>query len=124
MSSLSPSLHARGVSRASRVLGWAAAVLAAGAALTLLPVKWLAVGLLAGQSGKPSARGAAIASPLVWGATALAGLALAVALTRGPMQDLALRAFLVYGAVILSFLGGIRWGAAARAAQGGVSWNS
>ena len=36
----------------------------------------LAVGLLAGQSGKPSARGAAIALPLVWGATALAGLAL------------------------------------------------
>ncbi len=36
----------------------------------------LAVGLLAGQSGKASARGAAIVLPLVWGATALAGLAL------------------------------------------------
>jgi O-antigen ligase len=33
------------------VLGWAAAVLAAGAALTLLPVKWLAIGLLASITG-------------------------------------------------------------------------
>ena len=51
------------------------------------------------------------------GVLPFAGLALVFALTHGPMQELALRAFLVYGAVILSFLGGIRWGAAARAAQ-------
>ena len=51
------------------------------------------------------------------GVLPFASLALAFALTHGPMQELALRAFLVYGAVILSFLGGIRWGAAARSAQ-------
>ena len=42
----------------------------------------LAVGLLAGQSGKASARWAAITLPLVWGAAALDGLSL------GPGTDL------------------------------------
>lgn len=46
----------------------------------------LAVGLLAGQSGKASARWAAIALPLVWGATALAGLALGGVDGLGPLQ--------------------------------------
>jgi hypothetical protein len=48
------------------------------------------------------------------GVLPFAGLALTVVLSAGALQDLALRAFLAYGAVILSFLGGIRWGAAAR----------
>ncbi|MEJ2385065.1 MAG: DUF3429 domain-containing protein [Xanthomonadales bacterium] len=51
------------------------------------------------------------------GVLPFAALAIAVVLTDGAWQNLALRAFLAYGAVILSFLGGIRWGAAARAAQ-------
>lgn len=49
------------------------------------------------------------------GVLPFAGLALAVLVIDGAWQDLAVRAFLAYGAVILSFLGGIRWGAAARA---------
>ena len=51
------------------------------------------------------------------GVVPFAALALVVVLIGGTWRDLALRAFLAYGAVILSFLGGIRWGAAARAAQ-------
>ena len=46
----------------------------------------LAVGLLAGQSGKASARWAAVVLPLVWGATALAGLALGAVAGPGPIQ--------------------------------------
>ena len=49
------------------------------------------------------------------GVVPFAGLALAALLGDGAWQHLAVRAFLAYGAVILSFLGGIRWGAAARA---------
>lgn len=41
------------------------------------------------------------------------GLALALAAGLEPLGDLTLHAFLVYAALILSFLGGIRWGAAA-----------
>ena len=51
------------------------------------------------------------------GVLPFAALAVTVLLTAGATQDLALRSFLAYGAVILSFLGGIRWGAAARAGQ-------
>ena len=43
----------------------------------------LAVGLLAGQSGKPSARWAAIVLPLAWGGAALAGLLLGTATASG-----------------------------------------
>jgi len=46
----------------------------------------LAVGLLAGQSGKASARWAAIVLPLVWGGTALAGLAVGAVAGLGPLQ--------------------------------------
>jgi hypothetical protein len=49
---------------------------------------------------------------------ALAGLSLAA---PGEIRELALRAFLFYSAVILSFLGGIRWGAAARQGSAGDS---
>jgi len=50
------------------------------------------------------------------GVLPFAALALAVLFGQGERPELALRGFLAYGAVILSFLGGIRWGAAARAA--------
>lgn len=50
------------------------------------------------------------------GVLPFAALAFAVLFVEGPWRDVALRAFLAYGAVILSFLGGIRWGAAARSA--------
>jgi hydrogenase/urease accessory protein HupE len=43
----------------------------------------LAVGLLAGQSGKASARWAAIVLPLVWSGAALSGLALGAAVALG-----------------------------------------
>jgi len=46
----------------------------------------LAVGLLAGQSGKASARWAATVLPLVWGGAALAGLALGAVTGLGPLQ--------------------------------------
>jgi hydrogenase/urease accessory protein HupE len=46
----------------------------------------LAVGLLAGQSGKASARWAAITLPLAWGAAALAGLALGTSAGLGWME--------------------------------------
>ena len=46
----------------------------------------LAVGLLAGQNGKASARWAAIALPLAWGAAALAGLALGTSAGLGWME--------------------------------------
>ena len=49
------------------------------------------------------------------GVLPFAALAIAILLVDGAWQNLALSAFLAYGAVILSFLGGIRWGAAARA---------
>lgn len=48
------------------------------------------------------------------GVLPFAALALTFVLGGSALGDLALRAFLVYGAVILSFLGGIRWGAAVR----------
>lgn len=44
---------------------------------------------------------------------------LAVAVMAGPWRDAALSAFLAYSAVILSFLGGVRWGRAM--AQGASS---
>ena len=46
----------------------------------------LAVGLLAGQSGKASARWTATVLPLVWGGAALAGLALGAVAGLGPLQ--------------------------------------
>jgi len=46
----------------------------------------LAVGLLAGQSGKASARWVTIALPLAWGGVALAGLALGTAAGPGSVQ--------------------------------------
>lgn len=46
-----------------------------------------------------------------------AGLALACALAPPPYDDLAHRALTGYGAVILSFMGGCRWGFAAMAAR-------
>ena len=49
------------------------------------------------------------------GVLPFAALALVVLFGQGDWPALALQAFLAYGAVILSFLGGIRWGAAARA---------
>jgi hypothetical protein len=48
------------------------------------------------------------------GVLPFAALALVVLFADGAWPELARRAFLAYGAVILSFLGGIRWGAAAR----------
>lgn len=49
------------------------------------------------------------------GVIPFAAAALLVALGNADMRQLALDGFLIYGAVILSFLGGIRWGAAASA---------
>ncbi len=49
------------------------------------------------------------------GVLPFAALALLALFGQGQWPEMALRAFLAYGAVILSFLGGIRWGAAARA---------
>jgi hypothetical protein len=46
------------------------------------------------------------------GVLPFAALALAHLLGGTELRDFALRAFLAYGAVILSFLGGIRWGVA------------
>lgn len=46
------------------------------------------------------------------GAVPFAALAAAVALLDGPPRGLAVQALAAYGAVILSFLGGIHWGLA------------
>lgn len=46
------------------------------------------------------------------GVIPFAATAILVALGNTELRQMALDAFLVYGAVILSFLGGIRWGAA------------
>lgn len=54
------------------------------------------------------------------GVIPFAASAALVALANGEVRLLALDGFLVYGAVILSFLGGIRWGAAATASAGTV----
>lgn len=54
----------------------------------------------------PAAAALGLAGVLPFAATALASLAAA------PWGDLALLALLAYGAVILSFLGGIEWGLA------------
>ena len=43
-----------------------------------------------------------------------AALALIHAVAGGSSQEIAVRGFLAYGAVILSFIGGIRWGVATR----------
>jgi hypothetical protein len=48
-------------------------------------------------------------------------LATLAATAAGPPREIALTAFLFYSAVILSFLGGIRWGAAARQGSAGDS---
>ena len=64
----------------------------------------------------PAQRGPTIAAILGYGGVIpFAALAFAILLAGPAWRDLALRAFLGYSAVILSFLGGIRWGAAARA---------
>ena len=46
------------------------------------------------------------------GAIPFAAFSVLVALTNSDLRQVALDGFLIYGAVILSFLGGIRWGAA------------
>ena len=51
------------------------------------------------------------------GVIPFAATALLVALGSVELRQLALSGFLVYGAVILSFLGGIRWGAASSASS-------
>ena len=63
----------------------------------------------------PAARWLGFAGLLPFGAAALAAL-----LPRMPLHGLALTALLAYGAVILSFLGGVRWGLAMAAATPGA----
>ncbi|WP_374764707.1 DUF3429 domain-containing protein [Yunchengibacter salinarum] len=46
----------------------------------------------------------------ILGAVPFVLMALAIVFTKGPMADFALMALMGYGAVILSFLGGIVWG--------------
>jgi len=58
------------------------------------------------------------AATLGWGvAVPFAALALAFAFGPDAAAQRSLEGFLIYGAVILSFLGGIRWGAASGAAH-------
>lgn len=71
-------------------------------------------------SPEPIPRGAAVLGYA--GVVPFAILALTFAAGPEPAAGKALDGFLIYGAVILSFLGGIRWGAAASvAARNGVA---